>query len=224
MAVDLQKMASYWELTQKAFDKIDDKKKLEWFTNLIDNLKGKETIKKLKDIWNIMTEEQKLKLYKKDAKDIGHFLLNRSPAYCIARTERNAIANTKKNWFKYASKYVLLEQVPCRFLVQLCILDKPETLSDTQLSKDTQKDAKFMNTYLWAAEAVCTVAPGAQEVVPFIWMARHYTKWYKNNCVPVMQDRIKNKQIKNTEAAIAETLSASERDVLKTEIIENKVA
>jgi hypothetical protein len=39
-----------------------------------------------------------------------------------------------------------------------------------------------------------------------------------------MQERIKNKNIEKTEEVIAETLSSSESDVLKSEITENKAA
>lgn len=224
MATDLEKIVHYWEITQKSFDNIDDKTKLEWFTNLVDKLEEKNSIKKLQEIRNTMTEDQKLKLYKKDAKDLGHFLLSRSPVYCIARSEKNAIVNTKKHWVKYASKYALLEQIPCRFLVQLCVLDKPEKLSNTQLCKDTKKDAKHMNIYLWVGEKACMVIPGAEEVAPFISQGRHYLKWYEKNWVPVMQERIRNQQIAKTEKSIAETLFVSEESILESEVIQKNAA
>ena len=193
----LETAQAIWSTVTKAFDKIDSEKKEEWFNNLMDQIDENKSITELKDIRNTMTEEQKLKLYKKDAKDIGHFVLSRSPIYSITRSGKNMFVNTKNNWFKHASKYALLEQIPCRFLVQLCILDKPENLTDTQLSKDIKKDAKHINTYLWIAEAACTVIPGAQEALPLIWMAKHYTKRYKNEWADYIVERLNNKKESN---------------------------
>ncbi len=202
-----------WDTATKAFDNIDNEEKKEWFNNLIDQIEENKSITKLKDIRNTMTEEQKLKLYKKDANDIGHFVLSRSPIYCIARSEKNVIINTKNNWFKHASKYALLEQIPCRFLVQLCILDKPEKLTDTQLSKDIKKDAKNMNTYLWVAKAACTVIPGAQEALPLIWIAKHYIKRYKKEWADYVIERLNSKKESDIKAQTNKELFIAMSDI-----------
>jgi hypothetical protein len=41
-----------------------------------------------------------------------------------------------------------LEQIPCRFFVELGILDKPMSLTKEKLVEDAKKDAKNFNIYL----------------------------------------------------------------------------
>ena len=208
---NLENLQDYWETAWKVFDKIEDKDKMNGFNSLIEEVEGNEQIGKLKEIWNSMTEKQKYKLYKKGAINLTHFITNGCAVYQVSRSAINAFINAKNNWAKNATKYAFLEQIPCRFLVELGIFDKPEKLSDEQLIKDVKKDAKNYNLYLWIAETACTFIPDAQAAVPFIAMARKYTKWYEEHWTEVMIAKLREKKEekikKDTNEALAQTLT-----------------
>ena len=183
-----------WEQTTKSFDKIEDNDKKEWFNNLIDELEENSSINWVKDKWNSMSEEQKEKLYKRDAITVSGFLKHGSPAYQLYNTILSWVKNTSKHWWKNALKYSFLEQIPCRFFVELWILNRPKSLDKNTLIEDVRKDAKNFNTYLWICEAICTCIPKAKAAVPFIGMAKHYSKWYKDHWVEVVIQRINNEK------------------------------
>lgn len=212
---NLDTIQSVGEATWKAFEKIDNKEKKEWFSSLIDEFESNEQITKLKCIWNWMTEKQKEKLYQKWAITFTHVIINWSPVFTLSKSAINAFINTKNNGIKNATKYAFLEQIPCRFLVELWIFDKPEWLSNQQLIEDVRKDAKNYHLYLWIAEAACAVIPDAQAAVPFISMARTYTKWYKEHWTEVIIDKLReqkeNKIKKDTSEALLQVLNEDKK-------------
>ena len=217
---NLETARSVWETTQKVFDKIDDKEKKEGFRSLIDDIEQNDQIKKLKDTWDSMTEKQKRKLYKRDAITLWSFIRRGTPAFTVIDYTYHWVVNYKNNWWKNAAKYALLETLPCRFLVELGILKKPEDLTDEQLIKDVKKDAKNMNLYLWVAETACVVIPDAQAAVPFIQMLRHYTKWYEKHGTEVMIDKLNEEK----KSAITEKTSNELAEVLQMDENEEKKA
>lgn len=211
----LETAQKIWEKTTEYFEKIDDKEKKEWFKTLIEDLEKDSSINRLKDKWNSMTESQKLKLYKRHAITIGEALKNNA-IYKYYSTIINGAINTAQNWWKNAVKFAFLEQIPCRFFVELGILDKPEWLTNEKLIDDVKKDAKNFNLYLWLCETICACIPDAQVAVPFIWIARHYTKWYKNHWTEVIISRLNQKKESAIKEQTSQALAEAMQDTRKS--------
>ena len=205
------------QLADKTFDALSDEEKKKWFNDLIENAEKNDSIKRLKEKWWTLTQEQKLKLYKRNSVDFSGYIKN-YPLYRIGSSIIDWVKNTQKRWWKYAMTYWVLEHIPCRFFVELGILDKPEWLENKQLINDIEKDAKNFKTYLWVCEAVCSVIPEAKAAIPFIWMAKKYAKWYEKNWAPLMQEKMRQKEFKSSEEDIAKGLSASEENILQSQI------
>ena len=117
---DLETIQKIWEIWTEAFDKVDNEEKKGWFNNLIEELDNTEAINRLKKQWDSVSEEEKLKLYKRWAIKMSASL-KKAPILTYYR----AINNTRKVGIKSATKIALLEQIPCRFLIELWILQKP---------------------------------------------------------------------------------------------------
>ncbi len=183
---DLDTIQKIWEIWTEAFDKVDNEEKKEWFNNLIEELDNTEAINRLKKQWDSVSEEEKLKLYKRWAIKMSASL-KKAPILTYYR----AINNTRKGGIKSAAKIALLEQIPCRFLIELWILQKPESLTNEKLIKDIKKDAKNFNTYLSICSTVCACIPEARPAVPLIKMAKHYTKRYEKHWTETLAARLK---------------------------------
>lgn len=214
---NLETMQAAWEITTEAFEKMSDKEKAEWFNNLINELEENDKVKQLKDKRDSMTEDQKLKLYKRNAVTISWFLKRWSPLYQVYSSVVHGAQNTIKIWGKNALTYALLEQIPCRFFVELGILNRPEWLSEDQLIKDVKKDAKNFNTYLSICKTVCSCVPEAKAAVPFIWMAKQYAKRYKDHWTETVISKLNEKKeldIKEqTSQELAETMKDTEKSL-----------
>lgn len=200
----IQKIGETWT---EIFDKIEDNEKKEWFKNLIEDLDDSDTATRLKKQRDSISEEDKLKLYKRWA-----ITLSASFRKAPILTYYNGIKNTKKNWIKSAARIALLEQIPCRFFVELWILQKPEALTKEKLIKDIKKDAKNFNTYLSICNTVCACIPQARAAVPFITMAKHYTKRYEKHWTEVLIARLdeqeKDKIREQTQGQLSYALAA----------------
>ena len=212
---NLETIQATWEITTEAFEKMSDKEKADWFNNLINELEENDNVKQLKDKRDSMTEDQKLKLYKRNAVTISWFLKRWFPIYQVYSSILHWAQNTIKIWEKNAFTYAFLEQIPCRFFVELGILNKPEWLSEDQLIKDVKKDAKNFNTYLSICKTVCNCIPEAKAAVPFIWMAKKYTKRYKDHWTETVISKLNEKKeldIKEqTNQELAETMKDAEK-------------
>ena len=206
----LETAQSIWETATKKFDKIDNKEKEEWFLSLIDQINENNTIQWCKKQWDQMTEEQKLKLYNRWAITVWNTIKNQ-PVIKIPRSYIDWTKNTMKHWVKNAARFKFLEEIPARFFVEFWIFDKPEGLTDKQLCKDIKSDAKNYNLYLWICETVCKAIPEAKAVVPFISMARHYTKRYKDNWTETIISRLNQKK----ESAIKEQTNQELAEVME---------
>jgi len=191
---NLETFQKIWEVWTKAFDKMEDEDKKEWFNNLIEDLEDSDAATRLKKQWNSISEEEKLKLYKRWAITLSATLKKSSPILMYYRMLANSAKNTTKIWIKNTAKIALLEQIPCRFLVELWILEKPQELTKEKLIKDTKKDARHFNTYLWICSIVCACIPKAKAAVPFIQMAKHYTKRYEKKWTEVLIARLNKQQ------------------------------
>jgi hypothetical protein len=192
-----------WEVWTKAFDNMEDDEKKEWFKNLIEDLDDSDTATRLKKQRDTISEEDKLKLYKRWAITLNASIKNSSPI----PTYYNAIKNTTKKGIKTAAKIALLEQIPCRFFVELWILQKPESVTKKKLIKDIKKDAKNFNTYLSISSTVCACIPQARVAVPFIQMGKHYTKRYKKHWTEVLISRLNEQEKESIKEQTQEQLS-----------------
>jgi hypothetical protein len=200
-----------WEKLTKKFENTENSEKKKWFNDLIDNLEKNKKIETLKEKRESLTEDQKLKLYNKDAITIWTQLKRRMPIVQIIWWTIDDIKNIKERWYKNAFKYDILKKLPCRFLVELGILKKPEWVWEEKLIEDVKKDAKNFDIYLWLCNTVCMVVPEGRVAVPFIWMAKKYSWWYKNHWTEVVKDRLerqKKEQLTNsTKKELTEVLS-----------------
>ena len=88
---DLETIQKIWEIWTEAFDKVDNEEKKEWFNNLIEELDNTEAINRLKKQWDSVSEEEKLKLYKRWAIKMSASL-KKAPILTYYR----AINNTRK--------------------------------------------------------------------------------------------------------------------------------
>jgi anthranilate/para-aminobenzoate synthase component I len=180
-----------WETSTKIFDKIEDNDKKEWFNSLIDQLWENSAINRLKKTWNTMTEEQKLKIYKRHSISVSTRLRYANIAtFRIGEKLYHVTKNYIKEWKDNARKYATIEEIPCRFLVELWILDKPQLLTDEKLKEDIQKDAKNFNTYLWICEATCAVFDETRSLIKLIAIAKHYSKWYEKEWTKIIIERL----------------------------------
>lgn len=215
---NLKRAQEIWEKSTEIFDKIDEKNKREWFNNLIDELEECSAITRLQEKRNSMTEEQKNKLYKNSAITISWMLVRSTGIYPLYKSLKGTINRTKhtiKHWFKNALKYDFFEQIPCRFLVQLGILQQPEGITKNKLMEDIKKDAKNFHTCLWICEGICTCIPEAEPAIPYIKIAKTYTKWYKDHWTEIITDRLnKHKKIKiqtQTNKELSDTFTSEKK-------------
>jgi len=186
----LETAQKIWETSTKIFDKIEDSEKKEWFNNLIDQLEDNSTINRLKKTRNSMTEEQKLKIYKRHSISVSTRLrYSNMLTFWIGEKIYNGTKNYKKEWKKNALKYATLEEIPCRFLIHLGLLEKPKWLTDEKLKEDVEKDAKNFDIYLNICEKTCKVV-----WAKIFTTARFYTKRYKKEWVNTIIERINKKK------------------------------
>lgn len=203
----LETLKKIWDISTEKFNNIDNNKKKIWFNKLIDGLEENTSIKWMQEKRNSMNDEQKMELYNINPTRIIEILKRWSPIYQLYNTIVNWIKNTSKHWWKNALKYSFLKQIPCRFFVELGILDKPKSLNKDKLVEDIKKDAKNFNINLKICEVVCTRIPEAQAAVPFIEMAKQYTKWYRDHWAEVVIQRIKNEKNVNIEQQTCKELA-----------------
>ena len=205
-----------WKATTKAFDKMDNDEKIEWFNDLIDDLEDSDSIKWLQDKWNTMTDEQKLELYKRQAVNVSYALKNWSWIYQLFKTINSYRKNKKKNWKQNALNFTFLEKIPCRFLIQLWVLEKPKEVTNEQLFEDTKKDAKHFNRFLSLCNTVCACIPEARSAVPFITMAKHYTKWYEKEWTKALTARLEKQQEIKTEEQKIKLEAQTQKELFET--------
>lgn len=186
---NLETAATVVDTAWKAFDKIDNDEKKEWFLSLIEQADENSAVKWCKEKWNQLSEEQKMKLYNRWAFTVWNSVKN-MPVIKMQRIFLDWAKNTYKHWFKNAALFKLLEEIPTRFFVEAGIFERPEWLTDEKLAQDIKNDAKNYHLYLWICETICSVVPDAQAAVPFIDWLRKYTKWYKEHWTEVLIARI----------------------------------
>ena len=147
----LETVQKIWETSTKIFDKMKDDEKKEWMNSLIDELESNKWIKRLKESWNMMDEEQKLKIYKRHSISLWSYFKYTFMPYRMWEKLYNIAKHSITKWDNHTRKYATLEEIPCRFFVQLWILDKPKDLEDKKLKEDIKRRKKYksVSMTLW---------------------------------------------------------------------------
>lgn len=189
----------------------------ETFLDEIEQIENDENFQKMKEHWDKLDEKQKLSTYKK-WEMISIWWSFRHVNEQLKPIDLLHLKSDAKNKLWTTAAPVV------RLWVSFWLLDAPKWLPEKELLKNIKKDARRLRRNLWIFQKVCAVVPQLKAAAPIVKAIRPYAKRYEKNWAPLMQERIKNKNIEKTEEAIAETLSSSESDVLKSEIMEKEAA
>ena len=95
-----------------------------------------------------------------------------------------------------------------RIWVSFWLLDAPNKVSEKELLNNVKRDASRLRRNLAIFEKVCATVPQLNTAYPIIKAIKPYAKWYEKEWVPLMQERIKNKNIEKTRNELADVLSA----------------
>lgn len=195
----------------------------ETISSELDTLEQDKNFQKVKEYWDVLDEDKKMELYNlwEGITVIWSTRLATKLAKPIDILHLKKASKEKK--YEMASPLI-------RIGVHFWLLDAPKQLSEQKLLKNVKKDAKDLKRNLWIFEKVCRVVPQLKAAQPFVSVARKYAKWYKNNWVPLMQERIKEKRaekakekiVQQSEQAIVKILTTSEENVLETNVKEKK--
>lgn len=199
----------------KVFDSLPNEEKKEVFLDEIEKIEADEDFKKLKKYWDVLDEDKKLKYYK----DWEIISIIWSVKYTLQPLKPLNIihmkSDVKDRLYEKASPLI-------RLWVSFWLLDAPKKLEEKELLKNIKKDARRLRRNLWIFEKVCAVVPQLRAAFPIVKAIRPYAKRYEKNWAPLMQERIRNKQLETTEKSTTHKLSASEEDILETKVVENK--
>lgn len=217
-----EKVLRIFETGAHVIKNLDKDEVKEAISSELDALEQDEKFQKVKEYWDVLDENKKMELYNlwEGITVIWSTRFVTELAKPIDILHLKAASKEKK--YEIASPLL-------RIGVHFWLLDAPKQLSEEKLLKDIKKDAKNLKRNLWIFEKVCQFVPQLKAAQPFVSVARKYAKWYKKDIAPLMQERIKEKNaekareiIKNqsetTEEAVAQALTASEEDILETNV------
>ena len=226
-----------WKKSIENFDKLENKEKTEQFKNYLDSFKDEfeenKFSRRIKKTRNSLAEEQKLKIYKRHSISIWTWVrYSNLPLFWLPEKIYTTTKNAITKWNNHTWEYAALEEIPCRFLVQLGILDKPKWLTDDKLKEDIKKDAKNGNLWLSLYKRIAGIgwwvatATGQPEITAvleslsgLIVMIQHYTKWYEKEWTKVIIEWLNKKKkltIKQeTNQNLAEAMNSDKRPTKK---------
>lgn len=203
-----------FDIAWKTFDVLPNEQKKEIFLWAIEKIENNPKFQKAKKYWDNLDEEHKNQYYKDWWGSLRYF----TTWPLTPRISKKWIRiNVKDNIYTTASPLM-------RLGVSFGLLEKPKWLKDEVLIKNIKKDAKNLNRYIKLLNMTCKAIPELRELVPFVTQLKPYAKRYKENWVPLMQERMKQKLSMETEEYTAERLSASEWDILESQISQKQVA
>lgn len=194
----------------------------EIFLDEIEQIENDDNFKKMKKYRDNLDEDKKLKYYNDWEVISVKWSVKWSTRWPLTPTisPTNPLKikiDVKDNLYVMASPLI-------RLWVSFWLLDAPKKLEEKELLKSIKKDARRLRRNLWIFEKVCAVVPQLKAAAPIVKAIRPYAKRYEKNWALLMQERIRNKQIKKAEKSIVETLSASEESILKSEVVQDKAA
>ena len=181
----------------------------ETISSELEALEQDPKFKKVKEYWDVLDENEKMKLYNlwEGITVVWSSRLVTELAKPIDILHLKKASKEKK--YKMASPLL-------RIGVHFWLLDAPKQLSEEKLLKNIKKDAKDLKRNLWIFEKVCRFVPQLKAAQWFVSVARKYAKLYKNDVVPLMQERIREKNAEKAREAIANNSAQAEEDIAHT--------
>lgn len=200
------------DIANQAFDSLSDEQKKEVFLWVIEKIENNSKFQNAKKYWDDLDEEHKSQYYK----DWWWSLRYMTTWPLTPRITRKWMKiNVKDNLYTTASPLM-------RLWVSFWLLEKPKDLSNEKLVKNIKKDAHNLNRYIRLLNVTCKAIPELRELVPFVTKLKPYAQWYEENWAPLMQERIRNKQLENTEKSTTHNLSSEEENILESQITERQ--
>lgn len=202
------------DIANKAFDSLSNDQKKEVFLWIIEKIENNPKFQNAKKYWDDLDEEHKSQYYKD-----GWWSWKYMTTWPLTPkiTRKWMKINVKDNLYTTASPLM-------RLWVSFWLLEKPKDLSNENLVKNIKKDARNLNRYIKLLNITCKAIPELWELVPFVTALKPYAQWYEKNWAPLMQERMKQKESKVSEENVAEELSASEEDILQSNVVERQAA
>ena len=210
------------DVAWKVFDSMSNEEKKEVFLDEIEKIEKDEDFKKIKKYWDKLDEEKKLKYYEDWEIISVKWSVKWSTTWPLTPkvspfNPLKVRIDVKDNLYEMASPLI-------RLWVSFWLIEAPKELKEKELLKNIKKDARRLRRNLWIFEKVCAVVPQLRAAFPIVKAIRPYAKWYEKHWAPLMQERIKNKKIEDTEIFTSENLSESEENVLESEISQKQAA
>ena len=203
------KISTISTLAWKAFDTVPDEQKKAILLWAIETIENNEKFQKAKKYWDELDEEHKIQYYN-DWWGSWKFL-----------TTWPLTPKISKKWIRIDVKDNLYTSASplMRLWVSFWLLGKPKDLEDEKLIKNIKKDAKNLNRYIKLLNITCKNIPELRALVPFVTQLEPYAKRYEKNWASLMQEKMRQDLARQTEKSIAENLSASEENILESQIL-----
>jgi len=203
------KISTISTLAWKAFDTVPDEQKKAILLWAIETIENNEKFQKAKKYWDELDEEHKIQYYN-DWWGSWKFL-----------TTWPLTPKISKKWIRIDVKDNLYTSASplMRLWVSFWLLGKPKDLEDEKLIKNIKKDAKNLDRYIKLLNITCKTIPELRELVPFVTQLEPYAKRYEKNWASLMQEKMRQDLARQTEKSIAENLSASEENILESQIL-----
>ena len=187
----------------KSFGSLPEEQKKEAFLQVVEVIENSNRFQNAKNYWDSLDEEHKLRYYT-DWWGSLKFL-----------TTWPLTPRITKQWLKIDMKdniYTVMSPV-MRLLVSFWLLDKPNELSYDDLIKNIESDAKTLENYIKILKIVSVFYPELNELLTILEYLEPYAKWYEENWTQIVQERIRDKQEKDTRDWLADTLSQWDENV-----------
>lgn len=229
--------SSVLDKEKEKFDSLSESEKEQKFLSIIDEIKMNQDFQNFEKWWNKLGVKKKMQYYK----DWEVISVKWSINYATkmpwtldvslnpfkrprVRWVPNPVwkhINPKKN-IEESIETSVYEQFPwlMRIWVSFGLLKKPWILPKNTLLKNIKTDANTLATNLWIFEKVCRYVPQLMAIHPLIQRLLPYAEWYKEHGASLMQEKLKNNELKDTETSTTEWLSQVEQDIVKTEVVE----
>lgn len=225
--------------SKEKFDSLSEAEKEQKFLATIDEIKMNKDFQNFENWWNKQGVKKKMQYYKDwevisikgsinyatkapGTLDVSLNPFKRPRVRWVPNPVLKHI-NPKKN-IEESIETSVYEQFPwlMRMWVSFWLLKKPWILPEKTLLKNITTDANTLEKNLWIFEKVCRYVPQLMVIHPLIQRLLPYAQWYKEHWATLMQEKIKNKELKHTETTTTQWLSQVEQDIVKTEVVDNK--
>lgn len=192
---------TFAEMSDKVFDSLSESEKKDIFLNTIEEIEQNEDFQKLRKYRDRLDEDEKVKYYRDW--DIIRLLWAAKHVRKINKPLNpfHMKEEARDRGYEVASPLI-------RLWVSFWLLDAPEAIKEREILNNVKKDASRLKRDLVIFEKVCAAVPQLNTAYPIIKAIKPYAKWYEKEWVPLMQERIKNKNIEKTRNELADVLSA----------------